>query len=268
MVDEPLLKQKYVLNNLFLEHNTASELSLSYYSSRFHVKATYLEVHDENSINLKSLLINKEKNYLLKLKSHYPCTLLNLTDTSPVSLLFFDEKYYFSGASIYNANSEGSYCVSTAFKNILILKNAQPQNLKDLIRLEVALKDDETIKEDKPKAKYWIKNFKNDRVHGYKKFKRLNVGYPRFEIDKAIIDTVEFEEFLNIEEQRIPLFIGSQFGIYPRIDEIPNFFNGRKVIAILSKSLLSGHVSGLKLFQIEKNDKKFTYNEIRLYKNE
>lgn len=121
--------------------------------------------------------------------------------------------------------------------------------------------------EDKPWTKYWIKNFKNDQDHGQKVFKRLNKGYPPFEIDKALIDIVEFEEFIKIEEQRIPLFIGTQFGIYPRIDDMPQLFNGEKLIAILHKSILSGGVFRLSLYQIGKNDKKFNYNKIGYYEN-
>lgn len=121
--------------------------------------------------------------------------------------------------------------------------------------------------EDKPWDKYWINKFKNDQEHGQKRFKRLDKGYPPFEIDKALIDIVEFEEFIKIEEQRIPLFIGSQFGINPRIDDIPELFNGRKLIAVLSKSLLSGHVSGLTVYQIEKNEKKFNFNKVEHYKS-
>lgn len=121
--------------------------------------------------------------------------------------------------------------------------------------------------EDKPWTKYWIKNFKNDQDYGQFRFKRLNKDYPSFEIDEVIMDVVEFEEFMKIEEQRIPLFIGSQFGISPGIDNMPDFFNGRKLIAILSKSLLSGHVNGLTLYQIEENEKKFSSKKIRHYEN-
>ena len=121
--------------------------------------------------------------------------------------------------------------------------------------------------EDKPWTKYWIKNFMNDQDHGQKRFKIINKGYPPFEIDKTLIDIVEFDEFIKIEEQRIPLFIGSQFGIDPRIDDIPQFLNGQKLIAILGKSMLSGGVAGLSLYQIGKNDKKFKYNKIGIYEN-
>jgi hypothetical protein len=121
--------------------------------------------------------------------------------------------------------------------------------------------------EDKPWTKYWIKSFMKDQQHGQKRFKRLDKGYPPFEIDEALIDIVEFDEFIQIEERRVPLLIGSQFGIYPRIDDIPQFFNGEKLIAILGKSLLSGHIAGLSLYQIGKNEKKFKFNKIGYYEN-
>jgi hypothetical protein len=121
--------------------------------------------------------------------------------------------------------------------------------------------------EDKPWTKYWIKSFLKDQQHGQKRLKRLEKGYPLFEIDEALIDIVEFDEFIQIEERRIPLFIGSQFGIHPNLDNIPQFFNGEKLIAILGKSLLSGHVDGLSLYQIGKNEKKFKFDKIGYYKN-
>ncbi len=121
---------------------------------------------------------------------------------------------------------------------------------------------------DTPWTKYWIKKFKNEELNGQKRFKRLNKGYPPFDIDQSLIDIVEMEEFIKIEEQRLPLFIGSQFGISPNIDDMPEFFNGRKLIAILNKSLLSGHVSGLIVYQIEENEKKFNYKKVESYKND
>jgi len=121
--------------------------------------------------------------------------------------------------------------------------------------------------EDRPWTKYWIKSFMKDQKHGRKRFKRLDKGYPQFEIDESLIDIVDFEEFIQIEEGRIPFFVGSQFGIQPKIDDIPQFFNGEKQIAVLGKSLLSGHVAGLTIFQIGKDEKKFNFNEIAYYEN-
>jgi len=120
---------------------------------------------------------------------------------------------------------------------------------------------------DQSHTKYWISRFESDSQHGKKRFKKLNIGYPRFDIDETLMDVVELDEFIKIEDQRIPLFIGSQFGIHPRIDEMPDFFNGEKIIAILGKSLLSGTVAGLTLYQIQENEVKFAYNRIIIFKN-
>ena len=96
---------------------------------------------------------------------------------------------------------------------------------------------------------YWIKHFKENKEFAHLRFKRLKGkvygGYPRFDIDESLIDDVELDDFVKIEKNRIPFFIGSQFGISPIMDKIPNFYNGDKIIGILGKSLLSGSVAGL-----------------------
>jgi hypothetical protein len=121
--------------------------------------------------------------------------------------------------------------------------------------------------ENRPWTTFWVKKFKEEQKNRQKRFKRLDRGYPPFDLDESLIDIVDMEEFVMIEELRIPIFVGSQFGIYPRIEEMPEFFNGRKVIAILSKSLLSGHVSGLTIYQIEENEKQFNFKQVERYPN-
>ena len=97
---------------------------------------------------------------------------------------------------------------------------------------------------------YWIKHFKENEEFGHLRFKLLKDGpYPRFDIDGSLIDEVELDDFVKIEENRIPFFIGSQFGITPIMDKIPNFYNGDKIIGILGKSLLSGSVAGLTIYK-------------------
>lgn len=121
--------------------------------------------------------------------------------------------------------------------------------------------------QDRPWTKLWIQKFKQDPLHGHKRFKRLQTGYPPFEIDDDLIDIVDLESFIKVEEDRIPLFIGTQFGIYPRIDKVPNFINGRKLVAILGKSLLSGHVAAVSLHQIEENDITFKFRKVATFLN-
>jgi len=150
------------------------------------------------------------------------------------------------------------------------------QEQKDrAIQIRKVIKEDvifKTIKTDRadlnkvrPWTTSWIDAFLKDKEHGQKKFKRLETGYPDFDIDKSLIDIVSLEDFIKKEDHRIPLFIGTQFGVYPRIDNVPDFLNGEKICAILGKSVLSGCVSGLSLHQIEKNDTKFKYNKIQYY---
>ena len=70
-----------------------------------------------------------------------------------------------------------------------------------------------------------------------------------------------------VDDGRLPLFIGTQFGIAPKIENLTNFFNGEKEIAILGKSALSGTVSGLSIYKIELTDTVFTNKRIFYYSN-
>lgn len=121
--------------------------------------------------------------------------------------------------------------------------------------------------QDRPWTKNWINNLRKDERFKDIRLKRLEKGYPPFEIDESLIDIVSAEEFVKIEEKRLPLFIGSQFGIHPEMNNIPDFFNGHKLIAILGKSLLSGSVDGLSIYEIGPDDKTFTRNKIYRIKN-
>lgn len=120
--------------------------------------------------------------------------------------------------------------------------------------------------EEKPWTKYWIARFKSDSQFGHMRLKRLNVGYPPFDIDEDLVDWVDLEEFIRIEENRLPLFIGSQFGIHPNLNELPNFYNGEKLIAILGMSLLSGCVAGLSIYRLNESDYGFSGNRRKLFK--
>ncbi len=121
---------------------------------------------------------------------------------------------------------------------------------------------------DRPETKYWLNKFQKDSLHGHKRFKRLPTGYPTFEMNEDLIDTVDYDKFIEIEEDRIPLFIGSQFGTEPDINKMSDLFNGRKLIAILNTSLHSGHVDGLYLCQIEEGDSTYSSAEVKIFKNE
>ncbi len=96
------------------------------------------------------------------------------------------------------------------------------------------------------------------RVRCYRRFQESDlVHLYRFEILKKIdqlpipdelYDLVDEVTFKKIEPNRIPLFLGSSFGLYPNIKEL---FTDKKqrLIAIYSKSLLSGLVYGLVFYE-------------------
>jgi hypothetical protein len=100
---------------------------------------------------------------------------------------------------------------------------------------------------------YWITNFRENPYYGHLRFKKLIEGlggYPPFDIDESLVDLVDIETFVKKEVTRIPLLIGTQFGIYPRLDEVSLFFKEEIIFAILGKSVLSGHVAGLGIYKL------------------
>lgn len=102
----------------------------------------------------------------------------------------------------------------------------------------------------------WTEKMKADSEFVNIRFKKLNNGYPLFVFPQNLLDEVNFENFIYPEQNRLPLFIGSQFGVFPKLEEI---YKGNKevvTIAILSKSLLSGNVSGLKIYLYSNGDLK------------
>jgi len=123
---------------------------------------------------------------------------------------------------------------------------------------------------DRPWTKYWIDKFLKDSAYRRNRFKILHSGYPQFELTESLADEVGVDEFSLIEKNRIPLFIGTQFGIFPRVNEMPHFFNGKKIIAVLGKSLLSGAVAGLSIYLIRETEKEFlaeNISKIAYFKN-
>lgn len=112
----------------------------------------------------------------------------------------------------------------------------------------------------------WIASFKKDERFGHLRFKMLDNGYPRFVIDEDLFDVVDTDVFYQIEKNRLPFVVGSQFGLNPRIHNLEGFFNGDKYIAVLSKSLLSGTVNGLHIYHIEKGEMHIDFNAVAVFR--
>lgn len=98
---------------------------------------------------------------------------------------------------------------------------------------------------------HWLRNFHNDSRYQNFLFKKLQSGYPKNSMPKMFTKEVGFEDFTEAEKGILPFFVGTQFGIYPKItNELYEKLEGQK-IAILGKSLLSGHESGLSICKVK-----------------
>ncbi|AXT19803.1 hypothetical protein D7030_01430 [Flavobacteriaceae bacterium AU392] len=109
----------------------------------------------------------------------------------------------------------------------------------------------------------WVDNLYKNNFWQDIRFKKLKSGYPKFDFPEHLIDEVELEEFLLVEDNRLPLFIGSQYGIHPNPEETFKGYDRSILVAKLDKSLLSGHVSGLSICSYKGG----RFYEIEFFKN-
>ena len=80
------------------------------------------------------------------------------------------------------------------------------------------------------------------------KYKILNKGYPKFN-HPPNSEIVSEKEFIK-KDNRIPVFVGTQFGICPKQFSDFNHFESRKIV-IIGKSLLSGVQTDLKEYYVD-----------------
>jgi len=106
------------------------------------------------------------------------------------------------------------------------------------------------------KEQLWFFHFKQNKTYGHLRIKCLKretgFGYPPFSLDQAYYDSVDIEEFNLIEDDRIPFFVGMAIsGVSPRMEKIPGFFNGRKMVMVISKSSFNSLVGGVSIYECE-----------------
>lgn len=102
----------------------------------------------------------------------------------------------------------------------------------------------------------WFFKFKLNKEFGHLRLKCLapgyGHGYPQFDLDKKYYDIVDIETFNKIEEDRIPLFVGLPIaGVNPKMESIMGFFNGRKLVGVLSRSSFSTIVGGVSIYECD-----------------
>lgn len=125
---------------------------------------------------------------------------------------------------------------------------------------------------------YWTIRYKSDPEFTNVRLKRLEKGYPPHDYPEEFTDIVGVEEFYADEPDRLPFFVGCQFGILPYKKEHFQYLKGKNSttrVAILAKSVLSGLVDGLNIEEVQwgsdENQTKYRFwqkiREIRRFSN-
>ena len=79
-------------------------------------------------------------------------------------------------------------------------------------------------------------------------FKKLShSNYFPSEGTGGIIETVSPRDFRKREGNRIPLFLGNQFGIFPSLENSLNP-EGKSCFGVFHKKAMAGHISGISVF--------------------
>jgi hypothetical protein len=98
----------------------------------------------------------------------------------------------------------------------------------------------------KQSTSWWESHLLNDEIYRNIRFKKLDGGqYVPYNISSVPVDSVSLDIFLKGEDKSLPLIIGTQFGFFPRLNTIFGFYLEPRVVALLSKSVLSGNVAGM-----------------------
>lgn len=110
----------------------------------------------------------------------------------------------------------------------------------------------------------WIQSIANHNVFGLLKFKipqnKVN-NYPIDELTKLNIRIVSPEEFLKVDDQSIPLFLETSYGMSPDIGIVKFIANPKFKFAVIKSSFLSGYLFGLTIKEYDSSGTK-SVNEI------
>lgn len=114
-----------------------------------------------------------------------------------------------------------------------------------------------------PHTLQWTQGLRNHPHWKNFRFKKINSGYPQFNFPSNLIVQSKPEQFWKKEDYVMPLFVATQFGTFPKIDDVHEMPEEPLLIAKLHKSLLSGVVAGLVIGIWHKE----RFKEIEVFKN-
>ena len=100
----------------------------------------------------------------------------------------------------------------------------------------------------------WIQSIANHNVYGLLEFKipqNKVDNYPINELTKLNIRIVSPGEFLKVDDQSIPLFFETSYGMSPDIGIIKFVANPKFKFAVIRSSFLSGHLFGITIKEFD-----------------
>jgi hypothetical protein len=110
----------------------------------------------------------------------------------------------------------------------------------------------------------WIESIVNNDIYGKIEFKiphnEVN-NYPIDDLKNLNIIFVSPEDFLMVDNQSIPLFIETRYGMSPDIRIIKFIANPKFKFAVIKSSFLSGHLFGLTIKEYESSGTE-SFNDI------
>ena len=109
----------------------------------------------------------------------------------------------------------------------------------------------------------WYQELKYHPHWKHYSFKKLDCEYPPYKAPLGLITEVEIKEFSKQEGLVLPFFLGTQFGIFPKVKEVFEGIEEPVLLAILKKSILSGCVAGLSIGIWHTGE----FREIEFFKN-
>lgn len=110
----------------------------------------------------------------------------------------------------------------------------------------------------------WIQSIVNNDIYGNLEFKipkNIVHNYPIDVLKNLNIRFVSPEEFLKVDDQNMPLFIETSYGMSPDIGIVKFIANPKFKFAVIKSSFLSGHLFGLTVKEYDSSGTE-TLNEI------
>lgn len=104
---------------------------------------------------------------------------------------------------------------------------------------------------------FWIQSIANHDIYGNLEFKipqNKVDNYPMDELNKLNIRVVSPKEFLKGDDQSIPLFFETSYGMSPDIEIVKFIANPKFKFAVIKSSFLSGHLFGITIKEYDNSE--------------